>query len=149
MEERTVDRDRVSELLRLISDDLQIVREKSRVSKGDYLDSRDLQAIVERRLQTATESAINIGNHMTARLGFRPPQDYADVFRILGENQVLPRDLADTMMDLAKFRNLLVHVYWAIDHQRVFESLPGRLATLEEFAQHIGRWLKQQERGAQ
>lgn len=149
MEERTVDRDRVSEFLRLISDDLQILREKSRVSKGDYLNSRDLQAVVERRLQTANESAINIGNHMIARLGFRPPQDYADVFRILGENQVLRRDVADAMMDMAKFRNLLVHVYWAIDHERVYDSLPGRLATLEEFAQHIVRWLKQQDRGAQ
>lgn len=143
MEERSVDGNRVSEFLRLISDDLHILREKSRVSEKDYLDSRDLQAIIERRLQTATESAINIGNHMIARLGFRPPQDYADVFRILGENRMLPRDLADAMMDMAKFRNLLVHVYWAIDHQRIFGGLPARLETLEAFARHVVQWLKQ------
>lgn len=146
MEERTVDIDRVSEFLRLISDDLQILREKSQVTRGDYLNSRDLQAIVERRLQTATESAINIGNHMIARLGFRPPQDYADVFRILGENQVLRWELAEAMMDMAKFRNLLVHVYWAIDHQRVFDSLPARLQMLEAFGRAIAEWLKQQGR---
>jgi uncharacterized protein YutE (UPF0331/DUF86 family) len=146
MEDRTVDRDRVSEFLRLISDDLQMIRERSPVSKEEYLNSRDLQAIVERRMQTATESTINIGNHMIARLGLRPPQDYADVFKVLGESRVLPRQLAEAMMDMAKFRNLLVHVYWTIDHERIFDSLPDRLATIEAYAQHIVRWLKQQNR---
>jgi hypothetical protein len=86
---------------------------------------------------------VNIGNHMAARLGFRPPQDSADVFHILGENQLLPWDLAQAMMDLARFRNLLVQVYWTIDHQRVFDALPARIETPEAFARQVAQWLKQ------
>ena len=55
-----------------------------------YLQTRDVQAIVERRLQTAIESCLNIGNHLIARLGLRPPQDYGDVFRILRDAYILP-----------------------------------------------------------
>lgn len=137
-----IDRDRVTELLRLINEDVQALREKARVSKQVYVRSRDLQAIVERRLQTATEGAISIGNHLVARLGLRAPQDYADLFRVLGQAQVLPWPLAEQMMDMARFRNLLVHVYWAIDHERVYDGLPGRIASLQEFAQQVARWLK-------
>lgn len=139
----TVDKNRLTSFLRLISDDLQALREKAQVPKGVYTSSRDIQAIVERRLQTATESALNIGNHLIARLGLQAPQDYADVFRILGEVKVLPWELAEEMMDMARFRNLLVHVYWEIDQVRVYDSLPVRLATLEAFAQTIARWLKE------
>lgn len=85
-----VDKDKVTEFLRLMSNDLQDLREQAQVSKEVYLADRNRQAIVERRLQTAIESAINIGNHLIARLGLRAPQDYANVFRILGEAGILP-----------------------------------------------------------
>ena len=140
-----IEKDRVTEFLRLLSDDLKTLREKTEIPKEVYRGSRDIQAIVERRLQTATESCINVGNHLIARLGLRPPADYADVFRVMGEAHLLPAELIDQMTDMARFRNLLVHVYWAIDHEKVYDSLRSRLATLEAFASHISRWVKQQE----
>jgi len=143
MNGQTVDKGRVTEFLRLISQDLLVLREKAQVPMETYLNSRDLQSIVERRLHTAIESAINIGNHIIARLGLRPPQDYADVFRILQEGKVLPEEVAGLLMDMARFRNLLVHGYWGIDHKRVYESLPERIEALQDFAEHIGRWLKE------
>jgi uncharacterized protein YutE (UPF0331/DUF86 family) len=140
-----IDKDRVTEFLRLLSGDLNTLREKTEIPKEVYRGSRDIQAIVERRLQTAMESCINVGNYLIARLGLRPPADYADVFRVMGEAQLLPAELIDQMTDMARFRNLLVHVYWAIDHEKVYDSLRSRLATLEAFASHISRWVKQQE----
>jgi uncharacterized protein YutE (UPF0331/DUF86 family) len=142
MPEPKIDKDRVIEFLRLISEDAKRLRDKTLVPKEHYLASPDLQAIVERRLQTATESCINVGNHLIARLGLRAPKDYADVFRILSEAHVVPPELAGHMAEMAKFRNLLVHVYWAIDHERVWSSLPARLSVLETFVQRIAEWLK-------
>jgi len=144
MPDPAVDKDRVAEFLRLISEDLKDLREKAQVPKEVYVKARDIQAVVERRLQTAIESSINIGNHVIARLGLRAPQEYADVFHILGEARILPWELAQPMMDMAKFRNLLVHVYWGIDHDRVYDRLPDRLAALEAFVTHMVRWLNEQ-----
>ena len=138
----TIDTDRVIEFLRLISADVQDLREKAQTAKDAYLQTRDVQAIVERRLQTAIESCLNIGNHLIARLGLRAPQDYGDVFRILREAHILPLELAQAMVDMARFRNLLVHLYWQLDYERIYDSLQDRLASLEAFASHIGRWLQ-------
>src|SRR5574337_811464 len=122
--------------------------EKGQLPKEVYTGSRDAQAIVERRLQTAAERCINGGNHVIARLGLRSPSEYADVFRVLGESKIIPWQIAEQMMDMARLRNLLVHVYWAIDHGRVYDSLQTRLRTLEAFAHHIAQWLKaREERG--
>ncbi|WP_447974999.1 type VII toxin-antitoxin system HepT family RNase toxin [Nitrospira sp. Kam-Ns4a] len=141
---KQVDTQRVTELLRLISDDVRVLRQKASATKEHYLASSDLQAIVERRLQTAAEECINVGNHLIARLGFRAPQDYADVFRVLGAAGVLPHELSQVLMELARLRTLLVHVYWAIDHERLYDTLPARLATLELFIDTIVRWLTKQ-----
>ena len=107
-----IDRDRVIEFLRIVSDDVQDLREKAKASKEEYLQSRDVPAIVERRLQTAIESCLNIGNHLIARLGLRPPQDYGDVFRISQNAKDIPSECAEAMVNMARFRNLLVHLYW-------------------------------------
>jgi uncharacterized protein YutE (UPF0331/DUF86 family)/predicted nucleotidyltransferase len=141
MPEPKIDKERVTELLRLINEDIQVLRRKGVVTIAEYAASQDLQAIVERRLQTATEGCINVGNHLVARLGLRAPQDYADVFRVLGDNGVLPNALVRQMADMARFRNLLVHVYWAIDHERVHNSLADRLAILDSFVRTIAGWL--------
>jgi uncharacterized protein YutE (UPF0331/DUF86 family) len=145
--ERQVDRNRVIEFLRLLSDDLAVLREKAGTPRELYVRLRDTQAIVERRVQTAIESCINIGNHLIARMGLRPPAEYADVFRILAEAEVLPQELAEKMMDMARFRNLLVHVDWAIDHERVYDGLSGRLTALESFSRQIALWLKEHSAG--
>lgn len=144
MSDPAVDRDRVIEFLRLISADVQDLREKAHTAKEVYLHTRDVQAIVERRLQTAIESCLNIGNHLIARLGLRAPQDYGDVFRILRDAHILPPEYAEAMVDMARFRNLLVHLYWQLDYERIYDSLQGRLTSLETFASHIEQWLRDQ-----
>lgn len=145
MPEPTIDKDRVTEFLRLISADLKVLQEKVGVAKEVYVDSGDLQAIVERRLQTAIEGCLNVGNHLIARLALRAPQDYADVFRVLGEARVLPKELVTQMTDMARFRNLLVHVYWAIDHKRVYDALPARQSALDSFVRTIALWLTERK----
>lgn len=132
------------EFVRLITEDLKDLRGKAQVPKEVYAKTRDLQAVVERRLQTAIERCISTGNHLIARLGFRAPSDYSDVFRILGEAQILSFELAQQMGDMAKFRNLLVHVYWEIDHEQVYDRLSQRIAALEAFTRQIVQWLKGQ-----
>jgi uncharacterized protein YutE (UPF0331/DUF86 family) len=77
----------------------------------------------------------------------RAPQDYADVFRILGEAGILPQDLTEPMQDMARFRNLLVHLYRTIDQERVFNNLPHRLTVLERFVQILASRLSQQQGG--
>ncbi|MDR7410057.1 MAG: DUF86 domain-containing protein [Armatimonadota bacterium] len=145
MHRHEVDRDRVVELLRAVSADLADLRDKAQMDRERFLASRDAQAVVERRLQTAVEGCLNVGNHVIARKHLGVPRDYTEVFRILGQAGILSPQVAEAMADLARLRNLLVHLYWRVDHARLHESLPQRIRTLESFVEDVSRWLA--ERG--
>lgn len=85
------------------------------------------------RLVTAIEDALAVANHVIASEGLRAPVDYADAFRSLREADMLARGLADRLEAMARFRNLLVHVYAEVDDRRVHEFLAADLADLRAF----------------
>lgn len=141
MHRQEVDRDRVVELLRAVSADLADLRDKARMDRDQFIASRDAQAVVERRLQTAVEGCLNVGNHVIARKRLGVPRDYAEVFRILGQAGVLSPQVAEAMADLARLRSLLLHLYWRVDHAQLHESLPQRIRTLDSFVEDVSLWL--------
>ncbi|MDQ7029931.1 MAG: DUF86 domain-containing protein [Ardenticatenia bacterium] len=136
-----VDRDKVLEQLRRLDADLRKLREKAQLPRDAYLADSDAQDVVERRLQTATECCLNIGNHLIATLGLPVAEDYASVFTSLASGGIIPPDVAEGMADMARFRNLLVHLYWRVNPAQVHQTLPQRIATLEAFSQAIVRFL--------
>jgi uncharacterized protein YutE (UPF0331/DUF86 family) len=63
-------------------------------------------------LIVAIEVMSDISNHLIAKQSLGKPESYADVFKILGEAGIFPRNFVETLIQMAKFRNLLVHLYF-------------------------------------
>ena len=133
----SLDREKIIEQLRMIKKDIEKLREKRALPKDKYLTDEDAQTVVERKFQTATESCVNIGNHLISTMNLELASDYASVFRSLRTADLISSDLAEKMADMARFRNLLVHLYWRIDHEKIYESMEARIETLEKFAREI------------
>jgi len=68
-----------------------------------------------------------------AKRGGRAPKDYADCFVVLKELSVITEELSERLGHMARFRNLVVHLYWEVDDERVFELIKRNLGDLEEF----------------
>lgn len=68
-----------------------------------------LRDIVERNLEIAAQSSIDICHRIIAIEEARKPADYYESFLILGELGVLPVEFAHNLAPLAGFRNVLVH----------------------------------------
>ena len=128
-----IDKAKILDQLRMLDADLQKLREKAKLSLQKYLAEPDTQSVVERRFQTATEACVNIGNHLISRLGLRMAEDYASVFESLFEGGIVSEELSDKMKDMARFRNLLVHLYWKLDHKKVYAAMGERIQVLEAF----------------
>lgn len=88
-------------------------------------------------LITAIEDALSMANHVIASEGLRAPSDYADAFRSLAEASLIERDLRDRLEKMARFRNLLVHVYAEVDDRRVHEFLRSDVADLDRCIEAI------------
>jgi len=80
------------------------------------------------------QSSIDIANHIIVQKKLRKPSTYRETFDILAEAGVIPLKMADGLSDLAAFRNMLVHVYWRLDMDTVYDILQKDLGTLREFA---------------
>ena len=137
-----IDINKISSQLKIIKNDIEKLKEKSKLSLSEYIADEDSQDVVERRFQTAIESCINIGNHLISMLDFKTPEDYASVFYSLAGGKVISRKDADGMADLARFRNLLVHLYWKIDHKSIHKKMKKRISTLKRYLNEIVDFVK-------
>jgi len=54
-------------------------------------------------LQLAAQICIDICSHVIAYRGYRAPYGYGDIFSVLMKEGLLPKDLADTMKQIAGF----------------------------------------------
>lgn len=88
---------------------------------------------------------LNVGHHVVAGLGLRQPEEYADVFRVLGEAGVLDEGFARDLEPMAGMRNRLVPVYWEVDADRLHELLRTRLDDFDRFATEITGHLDRSE----
>ena len=104
---------------------------------ADFLADQDALDIACYRLLVAIEAALALCYHVTARRLRRTPEDYADCFAVLGKAGVIPPDLTERLQRMARFRNLLVHVYWKIDYRQVHAALREDLGDLRAFAAAI------------
>jgi uncharacterized protein YutE (UPF0331/DUF86 family) len=100
---------------------------------GAYVADAELRAMTERWLEVAIQICIDLGAQVVAELSAPAPSDYAEIFKILGDKDLLTKDLAARLGDAARQRNLLVHLYMEVDDRAVFASL-SYLDDLRQFA---------------
>lgn len=102
-----------------------------------FMKSPYLQLSAERLLHLSIEILLDLGNYLINALSLPKPSTYAEIFKILCEHDILPRDMMNSLMDMARFRNVLVHGYIAIDKKRVYEILVDNLDMLKYTAEKI------------
>lgn len=120
---------------------LKQIKEFSEISLQDYSEDWKVQRIVERTLQILVEVCADIANHIISDRGYRIPKSYADTFKVLYENDLLDKDLFETMEKMAKLRNILVHHYDKIDEAIVIGILKEYLNAFTAYKDAILREL--------
>jgi len=111
------------------------------ISLESFLNDEDSLDVACYRLLVAIEAAIQICFHISARQLHRVPEEYAECFATLAEKGIIDLELGAKLQRMARFRNMLVHVYWEVDHCRLHSILQENLGDLRSFVRHIGALL--------
>lgn len=133
----TINQDIIKNRCQEISDSLERLGDIKNISREEFLQNRDIQDIASYRLLVAIEAALNICYHIAARKLKKAPHEYAECFGILGEAKIIPEKLAEQLKKMARFRNMLVHIYWELDYEIVFDILQNNLEQLREFSRAV------------
>ncbi len=107
----------------------------SQTLEGDYEKLRecDAQDVVVLNLQRAVQAVLDMAAHLGADLHGEVPRTLKEHFRLLGDAQVIDRDLEKRLVAMVGFRNIAVHNYEQIDVHILKSIVEHHLKDLEEF----------------
>jgi len=139
--------DKIYSKFRDIKESIDRLKAFRDISLDEFLNDRDKQDIASFRLIVAIEAAIDMCLHIEAKVFKKVPEEYAGCFKLLCDHGLIDLDLSIRLGRMARFRNLLVHQYWEIDHSRMYEIITGSdVGDLEEFMSQISRWISNRSR---
>ncbi len=133
-----------NKLRKLVSELTGALRELEDLKKREaeeFLGNSHLVSSAKYNLLIAIEAMIDICNHVISRRRYRTPEDYADTFKVMGEAGVFPEEFLRNLIHMARFRNRLVHLYWAVDKNEIHRILRDNLSDFEKFLEYLGRFL--------
>ena len=125
-----------------MDESLRKLRSLSKLTEDEFLGHYEKIDTCKYNFIVAIEAIIDICNRIISKrkLGF--PQDYSDVIKLMSQQGVLEKDLVGRLVEMVKFRNMLVHLYWKIENDRLYQYLKETLGDFEAFKEAIRKYLK-------
>lgn len=96
-----------------------------------------LRGAIERYLYLAAQATIDLAEAVVALKRYRKPTTMSESFDILCDEQIIAREIAGRMVQLAGFRNVIAHEYTKVNYDIVYDVLHNRLADIERFVKAV------------
>lgn len=126
----------IKSLLDNLKANIAVIENKD-VTLEQIFKDEDIQAIIDRRMQLAIESCIDIATHLIAGLNLPRKERASDAFLLLGEKAIITDELAEKLAKAVGFRNILVHEYTEIDYRLAYSDLREKLEDLKKFGNQV------------
>ena len=120
---------------------LERLEDLKRLSEKEFLSDTHKVGSAKYNLIVAIEGAVDICNHIISKNGFRTPEDYADTFRVMLERGAFDAEFTKTLIQMARFRNRLGHIYWDIDDLEMYRIVRSHLDDVRKFLKAIGTFI--------
>jgi len=101
-----------------------------------FADERNLLAVMH-LLLISIEAAAALCTHLAAKTAGRAPDSYADCFEWLHTGGKVDDELAARLIQMARFRNLLVHRYWDVDPNKVLRYARQNLGDFDAYLRAV------------
>jgi uncharacterized protein YutE (UPF0331/DUF86 family) len=75
------------------------LKQKRSVNHGSYIKNQDHQDITERNFQLAIQTCMDIANYIIAETGMKVPDEEANIFKVLSENNIIPEALGKKLRE--------------------------------------------------
>jgi uncharacterized protein YutE (UPF0331/DUF86 family) len=115
----------------------------SSTTDKEFSTNEDKLYSAERLLQLIVDCMLDINQHFIKEKEVGLPNDLQSTFTVLGENNVLPKELADRLAPVTGLRNLLVHQYEKIDSALFLKNMRENLDDFDEYRNSILGYIEQ------
>lgn len=137
-----VEKATIEERLRKLREVIGKLEEYRKVSKKDFFEKHIISDATMHNLVLGIEIIVDIGNHILSDVFQVKAAEYAEVIEKLGEVGVIPEKFAKENVDMARFRNLLIHEYIKINIGKVYQNLQKAPDIFRKFVRYYLKFLE-------
>ena len=123
--------------LQKLDEYIKYLKEVQKINKNQFVEDYHFFGLAERYLQLSIEILLDVGKLLIVIKGLKRPEENQEIFSALCDEKIISEKLADNLMGIANFRNILVHDYEKIDREIVYEKLRNNLDDFENFKKEI------------
>jgi uncharacterized protein YutE (UPF0331/DUF86 family) len=132
-----VELETIEGIFRNLDDYLNTLRQLAVLSEDQFVHDPIKLGAAKYYLQVAIECCMDVANHIIARQGFRAPATYSDSFTVLAEGGIIEPEFVPTAHKMVKMRNRLVHLYWEVDADILYDTLQNNLGDFDQFRAYV------------
>ncbi len=137
-----IDKGLIKGRLLLIDDYITQLESLSQMPISEFLSDRRNAAAAESFLRRSLEAIFDIGRHILAKTGgINMATEYKAIARGLGERNVVSKDLSQKLIQMAGYRNRMVHMYHIIAEDELYNIITEDLNDIREFVVSIKKYL--------
>ena len=138
----TIDKFSIEEKLRKLMETISFLEEYRKVPKEDFIRDHTINGAACHYLVLGIEIIVDIGNHLLSEVFQVKTTEYSEIIEKLGEVKIVPEDFATENIDMARFRNLLIHNYIKVDLNKVYNNLQKAPNIFRKFAKYFQEFLE-------
>lgn len=128
-----IDENIITDKIQFIKKNLNKLERLAEMNKKEFLKDYRNYDTAKYNLQSTIEAMLDITNHIISRKELGNPETNAEAFRILEEKDIIDKELMSTFIQMAKFRNRVVHLYDDIDDEQIYEIINNNLEDYRSF----------------
>lgn len=138
-----IDARRVMEKLDMLGGYVARMKVITRLSRDEFLADPDKPAAAESYLRRSLEAVFDIGRHILAKTGgVSLAGEYRSIARGLGDRGVVSKSLSEILVQMAGYRNRLVHLYHDVSNEELYAIMESGLPDLERFIREIADFVQ-------
>ena len=111
-------------------------------NRQKFLSNKHTVAAAESYLRRALEALFDIGRHILARRFGSPVTEYKEIAQSLLERKILQKKEADTLRQMAGYRNRMVHFYHEISSEELQEICAHHLNDIQILLNRLLDWVR-------
>jgi uncharacterized protein YutE (UPF0331/DUF86 family) len=132
----------ITERLLLIDGYLRELRNLALIDKESFRGVKKNGAAAESFLRRSLEAIFDIGRHILAKTGnIDISAEYKSIARGLGDLQIIDLSLAEKLVQMAGYRNRMVHMYHIISDEELYEIITTELGDIESFVSGVKKYI--------
>ena len=121
---------------------VQLLEEYKKMIKKDFLIDDTINSAAQFNLVIGIEIIVDTGNHILNEGYQIHSKEYKEVIKNLGEYDIVPRNFALENIEMAKFRNRIIHDYDDVDMKQVYDNLQKAPDAFRQFAKYYSDFLE-------